>query len=104
MTIGELMTARLGGRAEYADRVAVGPVELIVRDVEDGKVVSVGVSLEPEAKQPQIPIFLSPRALVVAMREWLSGRPRQADAADETEPDPPGPNAEATAAEPRTRD
>ena len=38
LTIGALMRARLGGRAEYADRVALGPIELIVRDVdEDGR-------------------------------------------------------------------
>ena len=41
MTIGELMTARLGGRAEYADRVTLGPIELIVRDVDEkGRIIS----------------------------------------------------------------
>ena len=29
MTIGALVVARLGGRAEYADRVVLGPIELI---------------------------------------------------------------------------
>ena len=39
LTIGALIETRLGGRAEYADRVTLGPIELIVRDVDDdGKI------------------------------------------------------------------
>ena len=50
MTIGALMVARLGGHAEYADRVSLGPIELIVRDVDEkGRIISVGVALEPRA-------------------------------------------------------
>jgi cell volume regulation protein A len=59
-TIAELMKDRLGGRAEYADRVSFGPVELIVRDVnEEGGIVSVGISLAPEQPKGQIPLFLN---------------------------------------------
>ena len=47
------MLQRLGGRAEYADRVTLGPIELIVRDVdENGRIVSVGLSLEPTPASP----------------------------------------------------
>ncbi|TIL77232.1 MAG: potassium/proton antiporter, partial [Mesorhizobium sp.] len=35
LTVGDLVTARLGGHAECADRVLIGPIELIVRDVDD---------------------------------------------------------------------
>lgn len=64
LTIDGLMRQRLGGRAEYADRVLLGPIELIVRDVdEDGAVVSAGLSLEPEAR-PAIPAFMSFREMV----------------------------------------
>jgi cell volume regulation protein A len=74
-TIGELMKARLGGRAEYADRVAFGPVELIVRDVdEEGEVVSVGISLTPEPQKPQIPLFLNLRDIRAFLRDWLRTR------------------------------
>jgi cell volume regulation protein A len=60
LTIGALMRARLGGHAEYADRVALGPIELIVRDVdEDGRVSAVGLSFEPVVTAPRIPVFLS---------------------------------------------
>ena len=50
LTIGALVTKRLGGRAEYADRVTLGPIELIVRDVDDnGKITGLGLSFEPVA-------------------------------------------------------
>ena len=40
LTIGQLMSARLSGRPEYADRVLLAPIELIVRDVdENGKII-----------------------------------------------------------------
>ncbi|MGC4026122.1 MAG: potassium/proton antiporter [Mesorhizobium sp.] len=61
LSIGALVTTRLGGRAEYADRILLDPIELIVRDVdENGKVLAIGVSLEPMATPaPRVPIFLS---------------------------------------------
>ena len=61
LSIGALIASRLGGRAEYADRVLLNPIELIVRDVDEkGKVLAVGVSFEPSSTQPRsIPIFLS---------------------------------------------
>jgi len=59
LAIGEMILRRLGGRAEYADRVAAGPIDLIVRDVdEDGRVLAVGISLEPDPKpRPAIPLI-----------------------------------------------
>ena len=88
LTIAELMTRRLGGRAEYADRVALGPVDLIVRDVdEQGRIESVGVSLEPEAAQRQVPMFLTGRELAAKIR-GLFGRRRDVAAA-EAEPHAP---------------
>jgi potassium/hydrogen antiporter len=77
MSISELMVARLGGRAEYADRVSVGPVELIVRDTDqDGDIISVGVSLEPEQREPQIPAFLSLREIFGLVGGWLRPAPK----------------------------
>lgn len=82
LSIAELMTNRLGGRAEYADRVSVGPVELIVRDVADnGRIASVGVSLEPEAARPHIPLFLNLREIVDNVRRLLRARARNARSA-----------------------
>ncbi|MFU0504971.1 potassium/proton antiporter [Pseudaminobacter sp. NGMCC 1.201702] len=60
MTVGELLLTRLGGRAEYADRVTLGPIELIVRDIDDdGKITGVGLSFEPTPPPPLVPPFLA---------------------------------------------
>jgi len=76
LTIGQLMRQRLGGHAEYADRVSLGVIELIVRDVdESGKIASVGLSLEPApTAAANIPAFLSPVELVDWIRGWLKRR------------------------------
>ena len=75
LTIAEMMAARLGGQAEYADRIVVGPVELIVRDVDDaGKVETVGVSLEPEAQNPQVPLFLTGREVAQKLRAFIAAQ------------------------------
>jgi potassium/hydrogen antiporter len=61
LTIAELMARRLHGAPEYADRVTIGPVELIVRDVDEfGHILGVGLAIEPAAAAPpRIPVFLS---------------------------------------------
>ena len=82
MTIADLMVARLGGLAEYADRVAMGPVELIVRDTDEkDRIVSVGVSLEPELQHPQVPLFLTGRELAAKLRGLFRLRRGQKEAA-----------------------
>lgn len=84
MTIGQLIAARLGGHPEYADRLVLDPVELIVRDVdENGMVVAVGVSFEPiAASAARVPVFLSLgelwdrlRALFVRNQRGAAGIP-----------------------------
>jgi cell volume regulation protein A len=90
MPIASLILARLGGRAEYADRVTIGPIELIVREVDEkGRIVSVGVSLEPAPPPPPIPAFLSAseigeriRALVARLRKRGAGKPADAERPD----------------------
>jgi cell volume regulation protein A len=72
LTIGQLMRQRLGGHAEYADRLPLGTIELIVRDVdEDGRITSVGLSLEPAPPPANIPAFLSPAELVDRIKTLL---------------------------------
>ncbi|MDP3897789.1 MAG: potassium/proton antiporter [Mesorhizobium sp.] len=59
LTIGALMTARLG-HPEYADRVSLGAIELIVRDTNaKGQIVSVGLSIEPHPVGPSMPLLLT---------------------------------------------
>ena len=75
LTIGQLMQQRLGGRAEYADRMTLGTIELIVRDVDEaGKIISVGLSLEPAPAAASIPAFLSPLELIDRVRGLLKRR------------------------------
>jgi cell volume regulation protein A len=69
LTIGQLVMQRLGGSAEYADRVTLGPIELIVRDVGDnGRIAALGLSLEPTPTQVSIPLFMYPGALIDRLR------------------------------------
>ena len=78
LSIGQLMLQRLGGRAEYADRITIGPIELIVRDVDDsGKISTVGLSFEPTPQITSIPAFLSPAELVDRIRSMIVDRRRR---------------------------
>lgn len=71
LTIGQFMAARLNGRPEYADRVPLAPIELIVRDVDErGKIVGVGVSIEPQPSEASIPVFLSLLEMRDRLRKW----------------------------------
>ena len=82
MPIGVLMAARLGGRAEYADRVNLGPIELIVRDVDEkGRISSVGVALEPAA-QPALPVFFGAAEIRHRIRGFFRRRPDKDQPAD----------------------
>jgi len=75
LTIGQLIQQRLGGRAEYADRLTLGEIELIVRDVDDnGRVLAVGLSFEPAPPKARIPAFLSPGELADQLRALFGGR------------------------------
>jgi cell volume regulation protein A len=92
MTIGQLILARLGGHAEYADRVTIGPIELIVREVDEkGRIISVGVSLEPAAPPPPIPAFLSASEIGERLRTLFARLKKRgvasAPAADAETPD-----------------
>ncbi|MCW5752048.1 MAG: potassium/proton antiporter [Alphaproteobacteria bacterium] len=51
LTLSELMNRRIGHRPGVGDRVSLGLIELIVREVAKGKVKMVGVELEPEDRR-----------------------------------------------------
>ena len=91
MSIADLVVARLGGRAEYADRLTIGPIELIVRDVDEhGAIKDIGLSVEPHYVAPKVPVFLSPGEMwdqtVSAWRGWReAGRQRRLRAKEATE-------------------
>ena len=72
MTIADLMTHRLGGRAEYADRVRFGSVVLIVRTLDEhDAIASVGVSLEPVEPATALPVFINMREIAHRVRDRL---------------------------------
>jgi cell volume regulation protein A len=53
-SLRNFMMARLGGTAELGDRVACGPVDLIVREMNpDGEIIGVGLALEKDP-EPEI--------------------------------------------------
>jgi cell volume regulation protein A len=72
-TIGKYISDRLGGRVEIGDRVALGPIELIVRAADDGVVSSAGLVLQPEATTGARAPLLTVRnaAEILANRIWL---------------------------------
>lgn len=60
LSIADFVRKRLGGRAEYGDRLALGEIELIVRDVdEDGRITGIGMSVDPPARPARVPVYLS---------------------------------------------
>ncbi len=92
LTIGGLVSERLSGRAEYADRVLIDPIELIVRDVDEkGRITSIGVSIEPATERPSVPLFLSVSEIgdqMHALLSWLTkkvrgGRPASTTGSDD---------------------
>lgn len=72
MTVSELILHRLNGHAEYADRVRLGSIILIVRDLdEQNHISSVGISLEPVEPATGLPIFINMREIAHRIRDAL---------------------------------
>jgi cell volume regulation protein A len=79
LTIGDMMAARLGGHAEYADRVPLGPIELIVRDVdEDGRIESSALRSSRRPVEPVRQLSCRRRAEATARRAGRRRRVRRA--------------------------
>jgi potassium/hydrogen antiporter len=73
--IGNFMMSRLGGTAVEADRMSLGAIELIVREIDEaGAILSVGLVLAPQQDEPSLPVFANARALKVRLKEWQSKR------------------------------
>jgi cell volume regulation protein A len=87
LSVGALAIQRLGGKAEYADRVSIGPIELIVRDVDEkGRITALGLSFEPTAPVARVPVFLSAGEIkdriAAFIRNWRKQPPKEAEAVD----------------------
>ena len=82
LTVSELIQSRLGGKAEYADRVRLGSLILIVRDLDEHHAISsVGISLEPVEPAMALPVFISLKDIVDRTRRHLADRRRAKAAA-----------------------
>ena len=70
LTLRDLLRRELAGDIEPGDRVAYGPVDLIVRSVdEEHAIEEVGLALEQvRARRPNIPVFQSPREIADLVR------------------------------------
>lgn len=81
-TIADYMRERLGGTAEIGDRVSIGPVELIVREIDvNGDISEAGLAIDQEAQRVRVPVFLSGRELMDLAREKLAARRARREAA-----------------------
>ncbi|PHR19417.1 MAG: potassium/proton antiporter [Hoeflea sp.] len=75
LTIAELMEQRLGGKPDYADRVKIGRIVLIVRQTDEhGLIRMVGISLEPVAPATRLPLFLNLREIIQMIRDFTRAR------------------------------
>ncbi|WP_434711407.1 potassium/proton antiporter [Rhizobium sp. YTUHZ045] len=87
LTIAELMRQRLGGKADYADRVRLGSIILIVRDLDEhDHITSVGMSLEAVEPATTLPIFINLKDIIQRIRDRLKGRRNREAAVPETMP------------------
>ena len=70
LTVAELFRRELAGDIEPGDRVAYGPVDLIVRTVnEDHEIEEVGLALEPTRQtRPRIPVFQNRKEIAAFIR------------------------------------
>jgi cell volume regulation protein A len=61
LSAADFIHRRLQGPVEIGDRVAVGTVELIIREFDDtGEIASIGLAVEPSrAARPKLPLFQS---------------------------------------------
>jgi cell volume regulation protein A len=70
VTIADFISSRVGGRCEIGDRVALGNVELIVREVDEaGKTIAAGLAIVEEDRTPAARPTLGAKILDV-YRRW----------------------------------
>jgi cell volume regulation protein A len=84
LTVAELLRRELAGDIEQGDRIPYGPIDLIVRSVdEDHRIVDVGLALEHSGRTPpRIPLFHSPKEIAGLMRDWRSRLQRRPPVAE----------------------
>ncbi|MEO8667615.1 MAG: potassium/proton antiporter [Bauldia sp.] len=100
LTVAALFRRELAGDIEPGDRVAYGPVDLIVRQTSgDHEIEEVGLAVEPTRQsRPHIPVFQNRKEIAAFLRGLR--RPRKEPKAEQpVEATPPADGAEAKPAE-----
>lgn len=70
LSVGSILEAAFGGDIEEGDRISVGPVDLIVRRLDDDHDISeVGLALEQRAAPRKLPLFQNRREIMEYLRE-----------------------------------
>ena len=71
-TVAELLRRELAGDIEQGDRIAYGPIDLIVRSVDDEHaIVEVGLALEHARRSvPRLSVFESLGGIARSVRPW----------------------------------
>lgn len=70
LTVGGLLAATLGSDMQEGDRVPVGPVDLIVRRLDDEqKITEAGLALEQREPARKLPLFQNRREIAEFIRE-----------------------------------
>ncbi|MCF8501651.1 MAG: potassium/proton antiporter, partial [Rhodospirillum sp.] len=77
-SIAEWLGGQLGAAATRGDRVPLGGVDLIVRAVSDnveGKIIEVGLSLDPEGERKEPRVVGPMRRFLAGPRTWIRRAP-----------------------------
>jgi cell volume regulation protein A len=82
LTVGQLLEAAFGSDIEPGDRIPVGPVDLIVRRLNDAhEIEEVGLALERRSGPRKLPLFQNRREIMEYLRERRRRRAEQRQAA-----------------------
>jgi cell volume regulation protein A len=91
LTVAELFRRELAGDIEPGDRIAYGPVDLIVRQTNDDHAIEeVGLALEPTRQtRPRIPVFQNRQEIAAFFRGLRRRTDEPAPGAATSEAAPP---------------
>jgi cell volume regulation protein A len=91
LSAGELFRRELAGDIEPGDRVAYGPIDLVVRETDENHAIKeIGLALQPMRQAPPwIPLFQSRREIAASLRRWRDRRGRRATQGSEAAPEAP---------------
>jgi cell volume regulation protein A len=86
LTVRDYLRRELAGDIEQGDRVRLGPVDIVVRSVDDKhEIREVGLAVESvPVTRPRIPLFQNPKELRALAAEWFARRRKRRSAAPDS--------------------